>query len=98
MLIPRFTIRGLLLAMGVSGVISLVLSAAMKGQAWAVAMSLALGMLPLVFAMYATAFLVAWVCSQLSAAMAGNMSQPRGNSPFAISGPPKQIVPPQEMD
>lgn len=98
MLIPRYSIRGLLALMVASALFSLLLSFAFKGQPWAIALSLALGMIPLVGLLYAMAFVAALVFGRISEAMSSTWSTPRGSSPFAISGPPKQIVPPQEME
>ena len=54
MLIPRFTIRWLLLLMTVSSFFFFILSFAVRGQAWAIAVSLSVGSLLLAFLCYAS--------------------------------------------
>lgn len=98
MLIPRFTIRWLLALTTVCAGLSLVLSYAVQGKAWAIALSLGMGLIPLAFLLYALTFLFAWLCSQLSQALGGRGHIARGSSPFATAGPPRQIVPPTEPD
>jgi hypothetical protein len=60
MLIPRFSIRWLLGLTTFSAGVSLVLSYAVKGQAWAVGVIAGLWALVTTFLFFAAAFLVAW--------------------------------------
>ena len=95
MLIPRFTIRWLLLLMTVSSFFFLVLSFAVGGQAWAIAVSLSVGSLLLAFVCYAVVFGLA----ALIAAVRGLLRPtPRGDTPFATAEPPPQIIPPEEPE
>ena len=98
MLIPRFTLRWLLLLTTVCGGLSLVLSYAMQGREWAIAVSLALGAVPLLFLLHALAFAVAWGFAQVANAIGGMAYKPKGVSPFATAGPPRQILPPAEPE
>ena len=98
MLIPRFTLRWLLLLTTVCGGLSLVLSYAIQGREWAIAVSLALGAIPLLFLLHALAFAVAWGFAQISNGISGMAYKPKGASPFASAGPPRQIVPPVEPE
>lgn len=98
MLIPRFTLRWLLLLTTVCGGLSLVLSYALQGREWAIAFSLALGAIPLLLLLHALAFVGAWMFSQIYGSVAGMFATPQGASPFASAGPPKQIIPPAEPE
>ncbi len=96
MLIPRFTIRWLLKLMTVSSFFFLILAAAVRGQTWAIAVSIAVASLLLAFLGYAVAFgvalMVAWTTSLLRSAPV----QPA--TPFATAEPPAQIIPPVEPE
>ncbi len=95
MLIPRFTIRWLLLLMTISSLYFFVLSFAVAGQAWAIAVSLCVGSLLLAFFCYAVVFGLA----ALIAAGRGLLRPaPRCDSPFATAEPPPQIIPPEEPE
>lgn len=98
MLIPRFTLRWLLVLTTICGGLSLVLSYAMQGHEWAIAISVMLAAVPLLFLLHAFAFTAAWGFSQVANALTGMAYKPKGVSPFATAGPPKQIVPPAEAD
>ena len=64
MIIPRYSLRWLLALLTVCGVLSLVLSYAFQGHAWAIGMILGLGSLVVVIALHAVAFSVAWLLTQ----------------------------------
>jgi hypothetical protein len=98
MLIPRFTLRWLLLLTTACGGLSLVLSYAVQGNSGAIAFSLALGMIPLLLLLHAATFSVAWLISQGLNFTASRLRPTPARSPFAASGPPKQIVPPGEIE
>ena len=95
MLIPRFTIRWLLGLMTVSSFFFLVVSFAYQRQLWAIAVSVAVASVVVVFLFYALAFLAAWVVASF-AGFSRTKTQIR--SPFASAGPPPQIIPPQEPE
>jgi hypothetical protein len=95
MLIPRFTIRWLLLLTTVCGVFFLVVTLAVRGQAWAIAVSMAVACLAVCFLGYAVffglAFLVARVVAMLRPA-------PARDTPFSTAERPPQIIPPEDPD
>ncbi len=95
MLIPKFSIRFLLGLMTAVAVFCLIASFAMQGQAWALALCLALGSLLSVFLSYALYFWLTLPLSLLDAALRG---PPQPTSPFATDRPPPQILPPQEPE
>ena len=81
-LIPRFSLKWLLGFTAVAGVVSFVLAKAAAGEAWAVAIVIALESVVLVFVIYACLFTVAWVFALIRRSLAGS---PRPASPFASS-------------
>jgi len=95
MLIPRFTIRWLLLLMTVSSFFFFILSFAVGGQAWAIAVSLSVGSLLLAFLCYAVVFGLA---AMIASAQARMRPAPRCDTPFATAEPPAQIIPPEEPE
>lgn len=95
MLIPRFTIRGLLLLTTVCGVFFAVLTAALRGQIWAAAVSIAVAAVALAFIVYGLLFLWAYVWAGIFGL---GRSQSRGASPFASAGPPPQLIPPEDPE
>jgi hypothetical protein len=95
MLIPRFTIRGLLLLMTVSSLFFFILSFAVRGQAWAIAISLSVGSLLLAFLGYGMVFGLATLIASIQALM---RPAPRCDTPFATAAPPPQIIPPDEPE
>ena len=95
MLIPRFTIRWLFGLMTVSSFFFLVVSFAYQRQLWAIAVSVAVASVVVVFFFYGLAFMAAW----LVASVAGfSRTKTQIRSPFASAGPPPQIIPPQEPE
>lgn len=96
MLIPRFTIRGLLLLMTVSSFISLVLTFAVRGRLWAIAVSVGIASLLLAFLSYAFVFGVAYAVATAANLLRGAAAGP--STPFATAEPPPQIIPPDEPE
>lgn len=97
MLIPRFTLRSLLVLTTVSALFCFVIGLAVRGQAWAVAVTIALSSLAIVFALHASVFAVAWCM-----ALIGRVLQPAPvtTSPFInpVIPPPQQIIPPEDPE
>ena len=95
MLIPRFTLRWLMLLMAVSGVFFLIVAQAVRGQAWAMGVSLAGAGLLLSFLVYGALFGLAY----LLASVLGLFRQPVPvSTPFATTQPPVQMVPPEDPE
>ena len=94
MLIPKFTIRWLLLLMSVCSVFFLVFNFAVRGQQWAIAISLAVAGMVVTFLAYGVFFGLAYILASLFGAV---RPRPPGGSPFA-AGPPPQILPPVEPE
>ena len=93
MLIPRFTLRWLLGLITVSALVSLVLSYAVRGRAWALGITAGLWCLVFVALLYVAAFLVAWLIANLKSALrpvaaATLPLRAAGENPFAPSLPP----------
>ena len=90
MLIPRFTIRWLLLLMTVSSLFFFILSFAVRGQAWAIAVSLSVGSLLLAFLGYGIVFGLAALIASMQALM---RPAPRCDTPFATACRPLRSFP-----
>ena len=86
MLIPRYSIRWLLGLTTFSAVVSLVLSQAVRGQAWAIGVVAGLWTFVILAIFYAVAFVVAWLIDQVAT---HRQSRDAGSSPFGAqpSGP-----------
>ena len=95
-LIPRFTIRGLLLLMTASSFVSLILTFAVRGRVWAIAVSVGIAGLLLAFVGYAFVFGVAYVVAFTAGLLRGTAAGP--STPFATAEPPPQIIPPDEPE
>ena len=95
MLIPRFTIRWLLGLTAICSVFFLVLASAIRGQLWAIALSIAVASAVVAFLCYAAFFGVAYIMASVFGLV---RTQPRGGSPFAAGAPPPQIIPPEEPE
>lgn len=99
MILPKFSIRAMLLATAVFAVLSLVLAQAVRGEAMAaIAFLVGAGSIVLAFGLYCWAFAAAWACAWLVRSVAGFGKAPRVGSPFANAGPPKQIITPVDPD
>ncbi len=95
MLIPRFTIRYILIVMTLCGLFFLVVSLAIQGKTWAIAASLSGASVVVTFLLYAAFFGFAYVLASIFGVF---RQRPTGGSPFANAELPPQIVPPQEPD
>ena len=87
MLIPRFSLRALLIFTAVAGVVSLVLADAVRGRSWAVGVVVGLIGLAVLFVFHWLAFLVALAGTDMSRAY----RQPLPSNPTL---PPPDIQPP----
>lgn len=98
MIIPRFSLRWLLALITVCGGLSLILSYAFQGHAWAIGLIVGLGSLLVVVALHAVAFSIAWLLTQFSYMATGNFTAKSGagQSPFGRGGSP--FAPPQAAD
>ena len=98
MLLPKFSIRAMLIATAAFAVLSLVLAQAVRGEAAAaVAFLIGVGSIVLAFGLYCWAFAAAWACGALLKSVSGG-TQAKVGSPFADAGPPKQIITPIDPD
>ena len=96
MLIPRFSMRLLLLAMTACAVYSYVLLLAIREHVWAIAMATGVASIAIVLAAHAFTFSLAW-CLAIVFRVVGRAPQPA--SPFAgDSPPPQQIIPPEDVE
>jgi hypothetical protein len=95
MIIPRYSLRWLLALITVCGGLSLILSYAFRGQAWAIGLMVGLGSLLLVIALHAAAFSVAWLLTQFSYMASGSSAAKGGigDSPFGGGSPFAPPVP-----
>lgn len=102
MLIPRFSIKYLLIITAIAAVIALVMrEAAVRAQPWAIGLCATLAGVAVVFCLYVLLWSAAWMWDQSVGAALRMLWQalfgtPRGGNPFASAGPPRQIVPPSE--
>jgi hypothetical protein len=92
MLIPRFSLRFLLLLMTACGVFFFVVTLAAQGSQWATAASVAVGGLLLSMLVQASTFGVAWAFTSFFGVFRREES---ATSPFASSKPPPQVIEPQ---
>jgi hypothetical protein len=95
MLVPRFTIRWLLLLTTVSAVFFLVVTHAVRGDAWAVAVSLAVANLMVAFLVYGAVFGTAWLVASAPRRAGGRSAT---GTPSATAELPLQIIPPEELE
>jgi hypothetical protein len=95
MLIPRFTIRWLLLVTTVCAFFFLVVACAVRGDAWAFAVSLSVVSLAVAFLVFGAFFGFAFLVTSVVGLL--RPSSPRG-TPFATAEPPPQIIPPEEPE
>jgi len=70
----------------------LIVSFALQGRTWAIAVSVAIAAVLLAFLFYAVTFLVGWALAVVEKEM---RKPPEAQSPFASSSPPPQIIPPE---
>ena len=81
MLIPQYSIRWLLVITAVCAGLFSIVGLAVRGQSWAIGVSVALGALVLTMLVYAAVFGLVWLASVLLAAMGRRNAGP-GRSPF----------------
>ena len=95
MLIPRFTLRWLLMLTTVCAVFSLIVRFAGQGQHWAVAVVTAVMTLAVAMLIYGTVFSLAFVLN-----LVFRFVRPRSMpaSPFATDTLPPQVLPPSVVD
>jgi len=93
MLIPRFTIRGLLIAMVVCGFVFVALASAVRGELWAVAICWGLVFAAFLTAVYLFLFCVASVFAQVFR-LSGSRINAEGSPVSAGTGPP--LIPSEE--
>jgi hypothetical protein len=90
MLIPRFSLRTLVIVMTAAAVVSCAGAFAVRGHHWAIAFSVALLSLVLTLLLHAAFFLVAWV---LSYVRGGQRLATSANFPRHADLPPQLIRP-----
>ena len=103
MLIPRFSIKILLIVTAIAAVIALVMrEAAIRAEPWAIGLCATLAGVVVVFFLYILLWSAAWVWDQTAGLLLRMLWQSldssgqQGGNPFASAGPPRQIVPPSE--
>lgn len=97
MLIPRFSIRNLLILTAVAACFSLVLAQAVQGAPWAIGFCIAAASLVTLAIGFALLFLASLVIHGGLSALGEFLRPAKGTSPFASAGPPPQQVPPSEV-
>ncbi len=95
MLMPKYTIRRLLLITAVSGVFFAIVAAAARGNHWAIALSAAITSLFVMLLFHAIVYVVAW---WISATYDASRPQRKPTSPFANAAMPPQLVKPQDPE
>ena len=95
MLIPRFSLRFLLMLTTVCAVFFFILTLAIQGSQWATAVSVAMAALLLSMLVQASTFGVAWAFTSLFGLFRAPES---ATSPFASSRPPPHVVTPPTSD
>lgn len=99
MILPKFSIRAMLVATAAFAVLSLVLAQAVRGEATAaIAFLVGAGSIVLAFGFYCWTFAAAWACAWLVRAILETGRPPPVGSPFADAGPPKQIITPVDPE
>ncbi|HJN11444.1 MAG TPA: hypothetical protein QF564_22370 [Pirellulaceae bacterium] len=91
MLIPRFSIRFLLLLTTICAVFFFVVTLAVQGSQWATAISIAIAGLVLTMLVQAGTFGVAWALTSFFGVF---RSAESATSPFASAKPPPQYIEP----
>jgi hypothetical protein len=93
MLIPRFSLRQLLVITTASAIFCYVIAMATRGHQWAMAISIAVSSVLGAFLVYAFLFAGAWVLT-----LGGRLftKQNVSASPFATGTPPPQLITPPE--
>lgn len=94
-LLPRYSIRRMLVMTTVCAVFFLILSLAVRGHLWAAAVSIAVGSGILVVIVGAILFTVAWFVSLVVQTL---RPRRKAESPFAQFRPPPQLITPETVD
>ena len=98
MIIPRFTIKILLIVTAIAAVVALMLrSAIVYQQAWAISLCALLVGVLLVFILFVAFWGLAWAYDQ-TLGQAFRPPPPAGGNPFASAGLPRQVLPPNHQD
>jgi hypothetical protein len=90
MLLPQFSLRSILVATAVCGIVSLVGAAALRGAPWAAAVIIAIAAVGAILVVHGLMFFVVWL---LSLVTPGARSPVVGHSPFAqttVAAPVKE--------
>lgn len=95
MLLPRFSLRLLLLLITVSGVFFFVVAQAVGRHAWAIALTAGISAILGTILLHAMVFSLAWTMTFLWRRMVGHQTS---GSPFATTEPPPQIIPPMDLE
>lgn len=95
MLFPRFTLRWVLTAITVFGCFSFFLGQAVRGRVWAIGISTGLGSVIILLSIYAAFFAIAYLLTDVAGL---GRARIRPESPFAVSKPPPQLIPPRDPD
>lgn len=90
MLIPQFSIRSMLLVTAACAGVFSIVALGVRGEAWAIAVSAAIGALALVMLLYGALFGLVWLISVVAATFR-RRAEP-GQSPFRQSVPPSALV------
>jgi uncharacterized membrane protein len=95
MVLPRFSLRFLLLLTAVFAVASLVFAEAYQGRAWAIAFTLTMLAAAGLLVFHASVF---WIATGMRL-LFGLIQSPEASSPFAVTPGVKQVVaPPAETE
>jgi Zn-dependent protease with chaperone function len=96
MVLPRFTIKVLLIVTAIAAVLALVLRSAVKdSEPWAIAVCISLAGILGIFCLFILFWVAAWIWDQ-SLGQAFKPPTMQGGNPFASAGPPRQIIKPAE--
>lgn len=95
MLMPKFSIRWILALFTVLAVFFSIIAAAVRGQAWAIAFSVASAGMVVMFLVHAIVYLVAWWVSLVHCP---EPTHQRTQSPFAGNSMPPQLLRPEEPE
>lgn len=89
MLIPRFSLRWLMLALAGASLLAFTARQAVFGQSWALAVMVTVLTLVFMFVVYIVVFSAAWLVATL---VGLRKRGPKPGSPFAFSQPPPQVI------
>lgn len=91
MIIPRFTMKWLLLIVVVAAVFSLLISWAVRGDPALIAVVVALASLPLALAVFASTFLLSWAVARC---LGLHRVRQQSSNPFALTDDTSHRTPP----